>query len=227
MNYDEALEIIKQRKRETGFTNQQIAKNVYVCDATVRDWSSKRQVMNGLYFTDVLILLGCRLTLNYIGEEIQINTYEEAVAEIRERLKLEKIPRYKFGREMKVAPNTVGRWLNKDQAMGTDKLLRALELLGYETEIKTEEDLEQTIEERKDAEMRPKVIIDGFPERLEQAIVDSKLNYAEICRRTKITRSNLWAWRQGTKYPTFEQLVMICKALEVSSDWLLGIDKKG
>jgi hypothetical protein len=68
----------------------------------------------------------------------------------------------------------------------------------------------------------------GFPERLAQAIYDSGLNCCQISDRTghKIERKSIYNWRVGNTVPNATQLMYLCKVLNVSADWLLGISNK-
>lgn len=68
-----------------------------------------------------------------------------------------------------------------------------------------------------------KGIIAGFRERLEEVIIDSNLDLNDFCYKAGITRNMLWSWRFNNTYPAPINLLEICKAFKVSSDWLLGL----
>lgn len=71
--------------------------------------------------------------------------------------------------------------------------------------------------------MKVRVSLNGFSERLEIAIFNSGLNLNEICRKAEISRSVLWGFRFNGVVPNAGTLVGLCKALNVSADWLLGL----
>lgn len=71
--------------------------------------------------------------------------------------------------------------------------------------------------------MRATQIIDGLSDRLEQAIIDSELTLAEICRRAKISRAQLWNYRYYKVTPSALVLARLAVTLRVTTDWLLGI----
>lgn len=66
----------------------------------------------------------------------------------------------------------------------------------------------------------------GFGDRLEQAIIASEKTYAEIERDIKVDHSNLHAYISETMAPTAFNLYALCKYLNVSADWLLGLESK-
>lgn len=72
---------------------------------------------------------------------------------------------------------------------------------------------------------RKRISIEGFSERLNQAIWDSDTDVSEICRRAGISRSCLWTYRYTATMPPSGILAKIAVALNVSTDWLLGLEK--
>ena len=64
--------------------------------------------------------------------------------------------------------------------------------------------------------------IKGFDRRLKRAIADSNLTLTDICRKSGVSRSNLWAYCQGGN-PSIYSLKRLAVTLNVTSDYLLGI----
>lgn len=71
--------------------------------------------------------------------------------------------------------------------------------------------------------MNKVVAIEGFRDRLEQAIFDSGLSLNEICTRAQIGRNNLWSYRWAGVTPSCDKLRKLAITLNVSTDWLLGL----
>lgn len=71
---------------------------------------------------------------------------------------------------------------------------------------------------------RQSIRIEGFAERLNEAIWASDLDVSEICRRTGISRSCMWSYRYTATMPPSGNLAKIAVVLKVSTDWLLGIN---
>lgn len=65
--------------------------------------------------------------------------------------------------------------------------------------------------------------IEGFAERLNEAIWASDMDISEICRRTGISRSCMWSYRYTATMPPSGNLAKIAVVLGVSADYLLGI----
>ena len=74
---------------------------------------------------------------------------------------------------------------------------------------------------------RKQIHIEGFAERLNEAIWASDMDVSEICRRTGISRSCMWSYRYTATMPPSGNLAKIAVVLDVSADWLLGIERQG
>ena len=62
-----------------------------------------------------------------------------------------------------------------------------------------------------------------FPERLEDALLTARMNGKELSERTGISQGIISRWRKGDgALPKGEYLVMLCDALAVTPDYLLG-----
>ena len=71
-----------------------------------------------------------------------------------------------------------------------------------------------------------RLVIYGFSDRLNEAIWKSNLDLSEICRRSKVSRSCLWSYRYTGIQPPAWALARLAVALNVSTDWLLGLREK-
>ena len=69
-------------------------------------------------------------------------------------------------------------------------------------------------------------LIYGFDDRLKSAILDSPLCINEICRRSGIARTTLYSWLIGGSGPSALGIVKLAPVLKVTSDYLLGIEKR-
>jgi len=64
----------------------------------------------------------------------------------------------------------------------------------------------------------------GFEKRLEKAVLSSGMTVTLICKRADITRTQLWEYLYNMRKPSIETLAKLAVALDVSADWLLGLD---
>jgi len=65
--------------------------------------------------------------------------------------------------------------------------------------------------------------LDGFQDRLNEAIWKSDLDITEIAERTGINKTSIYNYRYYGKQPRVGALARLAVVLNVSSDWLLGI----
>lgn len=63
-----------------------------------------------------------------------------------------------------------------------------------------------------------------FSKRLEQIMVERNLYPAEVSRLTGVRRNLIYNYIQGTHQPAAYNIKLISKGLNVSADWLLGLD---
>ena len=69
--------------------------------------------------------------------------------------------------------------------------------------------------------------IQGFRDRLEECIFATNLDMKVICQRAGITPAGLWQYRFYEVTPSANTIAGLAKALDVSTDYLLGLtDKK-
>ncbi len=62
-----------------------------------------------------------------------------------------------------------------------------------------------------------------FSERLVECLKASGISQAELAKRTNMSKSVVNEYCNGKKTPSLEVLVLICKALGESADYLLGL----
>ena len=70
-------------------------------------------------------------------------------------------------------------------------------------------------------------VVKTFSKRLKIAMLFSDLNQKELAEKANITPASITAYTQGTKNPTMETLVRIADVLNISTDWLCGIENNG
>ena len=63
-----------------------------------------------------------------------------------------------------------------------------------------------------------------FSERIAEAIKSSGLSQKEIAVKLNISESNITNWKNGENLPSVEVLFNLCKLLNESADYLLGLD---
>ncbi len=63
-----------------------------------------------------------------------------------------------------------------------------------------------------------------FSERIAEAIKSSGLSQKEIAEKLNISESNITNWKNGENLPSVEALFNLCKLLNESADYLLGLD---
>ena len=63
----------------------------------------------------------------------------------------------------------------------------------------------------------------NFHERLKEKLKQKKVSQRELARRMGIKPQSLWVW-MNESYPSVERLIQICEILEVSADFLLGLN---
>ena len=64
-------------------------------------------------------------------------------------------------------------------------------------------------------------VLEGFQERLTQAVFNSGLSLSEIERRSGVSHSSLSAYMTRDYSPTAFSLASLCRVLNVSADYLL------
>jgi transcriptional regulator with XRE-family HTH domain len=62
-----------------------------------------------------------------------------------------------------------------------------------------------------------------FSERLVVELKSSALTQKEIAEKLHIDAANITNWKKGTNIPSLEVFYELCKILDVSADYLLGL----
>lgn len=62
-----------------------------------------------------------------------------------------------------------------------------------------------------------------FHERLKEKLKQKKVSQRELARRIGVAPQSVWEW-MNEGYPSVERLIQICEILEVSADFLLGLN---
>ena len=65
-----------------------------------------------------------------------------------------------------------------------------------------------------------------FAQRLKKARKDKGLTQLQLANSLNLSRTTISGWEISQYYPTMEALVRICKELDVSADYLFGIEYK-
>ena len=63
-----------------------------------------------------------------------------------------------------------------------------------------------------------------FSERIAEAIKSSGLSQKEIAEKLNISESNITNWKNDENLPSVEVFFNLCKLLNESADYLLGLD---
>lgn len=64
---------------------------------------------------------------------------------------------------------------------------------------------------------------DGFGNRLRYALDSRGMKHKHLARITGLTAPTISAYVTGQRTPRADHIVVICKALHISADWLLGM----
>lgn len=62
-----------------------------------------------------------------------------------------------------------------------------------------------------------------FNDRFNEYVEANKVNLTELAAFCGITKSNISNWRKGNNVPSLEVFTLVCKYLDVSADYLLGL----
>lgn len=63
----------------------------------------------------------------------------------------------------------------------------------------------------------------GFSERLKESIQDRGITQRMLATLTGTTEVSISRWANGSRLPNADALYRLCKALDVSADYLLGL----
>ena len=66
----------------------------------------------------------------------------------------------------------------------------------------------------------------SFGWRLRKARQNKGLTQRELAKRVYCCTNVLMKWEENAHKPSYDFIVLLCKALDVSADWLLGIKRE-
>lgn len=62
-------------------------------------------------------------------------------------------------------------------------------------------------------------------QRLKEALQDKNYTQTDLARETKISNPTISGYLKGRRVPRADHLYIICKCLDVSSDWMIGLNE--
>ncbi len=62
-----------------------------------------------------------------------------------------------------------------------------------------------------------------FGERLALELKASGMTQKELAQRLSVDPANITNWKKGVNFPSLEIFYQLCKVLDVSADYLLGL----
>ena len=64
---------------------------------------------------------------------------------------------------------------------------------------------------------------DIFTQRFNEILREANVNQTQLANKIGISKQCISDFKSGKSYPSINTLKLICKALEISSDYLLGL----
>lgn len=64
-----------------------------------------------------------------------------------------------------------------------------------------------------------------FQERLKELRNEKELSQTELAKELKVSQRSISSWETGFRQPDFETLRLIAEYFDVTTDYLLGIEK--
>lgn len=64
-----------------------------------------------------------------------------------------------------------------------------------------------------------------FKNRIKQLRIQKSLTQDQAAQRLWVTKSTISAYEMGTKYPSLDMLIKLAAMYNVTTDYLLGVDK--
>ncbi len=62
-----------------------------------------------------------------------------------------------------------------------------------------------------------------FTKRFNEVLKNSNISQVDLARACNISKQNITNYKRGITVPSIETLYLICKTLDVTSDYLLGL----
>ena len=63
-----------------------------------------------------------------------------------------------------------------------------------------------------------------FKERLKEVLEDNNMSQVTLAKKTGMSQSVINNYCTGKREPTLDVLILICRALDISADYLLGLE---
>lgn len=63
-------------------------------------------------------------------------------------------------------------------------------------------------------------------ERLKQWRYDHYVTQQQLADKIDYPRNTVQSWETGKRLPGYEAIIALCRAMDVSADWLLGLSKE-
>lgn len=67
---------------------------------------------------------------------------------------------------------------------------------------------------------------DKFSYRLYEAMEERGMSPRQVSEETGIAYNTVLCYRRGARNPTMHTIVALCRCLDVSADWLLGLERR-
>ena len=64
-----------------------------------------------------------------------------------------------------------------------------------------------------------------FTERLKELRCEKGLSQTELAKALNVSQRSISSWETGFRQPDYETLILIAKYFDVTTDYLLGIEK--
>ena len=64
----------------------------------------------------------------------------------------------------------------------------------------------------------------NFCERLKELREEQSLSYRQLGKNTKISDTSIRRWENGLRTPNIDELIVLAKYFNVSTDYLLGLE---
>ena len=66
-------------------------------------------------------------------------------------------------------------------------------------------------------------MLNKFAQRLKELRIENNISQNELAEMCNVQQSCISKWERGATLPDAEMIVVVCKALHVSADYLLGM----
>ncbi len=67
--------------------------------------------------------------------------------------------------------------------------------------------------------------MEEFRKRLKEVLKANNINQSELARKLNIERQGITNYKNGTSIPSLDTFKNMCKLLDVSADYLLGLEE--